>query len=50
MISEQQVLDQVLLSGLAEELGPGNVYRSTEWIGETVRRAYADGLDEQRRR
>ena len=50
MISEQQVLDQVLLNGLAEELGPGNVYRSTEWIGETVRRAYADGLDEQRRR
>ncbi|CAN5597713.1 SulP family inorganic anion transporter [soil metagenome] len=50
VISEQQVLDQVLLSGLADELGPGNVYRSTEWIGETVRRAYADALEQQRRR
>lgn len=49
VISEQQVLDQVLLSGLADELGPGNVYRSTEWIGETVRRAYADALEQQRR-
>lgn len=49
VISEQQVLDQVLMSGLADELGPGNVYRSTEWIGETVRRAYADALEQQRR-
>jgi len=48
-VFEQQVLDQVLLSGLADELGPGNVYRSTEWIGETVRRAYADALEQQRR-
>jgi SulP family sulfate permease len=48
VISEQQVLDQVVVSGLADELGPGNVYRGTEWIGETVRRAYADALAEQR--
>ena len=49
VISEKQVLDQVLLSGLADELGPGNIYRSTEWIGETVRRAYADAREEQQR-
>ena len=49
VISEKQVLDQIVVSGLADELGPGNVYRSTEWIGETVRRAYADALAEQQR-
>ena len=48
VISEQQVLDQVVVSGLADELGSGNVYRGTEWIGETMRRAYADALAEQR--
>jgi SulP family sulfate permease len=48
VISEKQVLDQVVVSGLADELGYGNVYRSTEWVGETVRRAYADALAEQR--
>ncbi|MET0781200.1 MAG: SulP family inorganic anion transporter [Microbacterium sp.] len=50
VISEKRVLDQIEASGFADELGAGNVYRSTEWIGETVRRAYADALDEQRRR
>ena len=49
VISEKQVLDQVVLSGLADELGEGNVYRSTESIGETVRRARADALDWQQR-
>ena len=49
VISEKQVLDQVLISGLADELGAGNVYRSTEWIGETVRRAYADARADQQR-
>jgi len=47
VISEKLVFDQVQVSGLADELGAGNVYRSTEWIGETVRRAYADALEEQ---
>jgi SulP family sulfate permease len=48
VISEQRVLDQIELSGFADELGARNVYRSSEWIGETVRRAYADALAEQR--
>lgn len=47
VISEKLVFDQVRASGLADELGAGNVYRSTEWVGETVRRAYADALDDQ---
>jgi SulP family sulfate permease len=49
VVSEKRVLDQIEASGLADELGARNIYRSTEWIGETVRRAYADALDEQRR-
>jgi sulfate permease, SulP family len=48
VISEKRVLDQIEGSGFAAELGSGNVYRSSEWIGETVRRAYADALAEQR--
>ncbi|SFR86471.1 sulfate permease, SulP family [Microbacterium sp. cf046] len=50
VISEKLVLDQIESSGFAAELGEGNVYRSTEWIGETVRQAYSDALEEQRRR
>jgi len=49
VVSEKRVLDQIEASGLADELGERNVYRSNEWIGETVRRAYADALEEQRR-
>ena len=48
VISEKLVLDQIIASGFADELGESNVYRSTEWVGETVRRAYADALEEQR--
>lgn len=48
VISEKRVLDQIEGSGLAAELGAGNVYRSSEWIGETVRRAYSDARAEQR--
>ncbi|SDG54659.1 SulP family inorganic anion transporter [Microbacterium pygmaeum] len=44
VISEQRVLDLVESSGLADELGPKNIYRSTEWVGETVRRAHAEAL------
>lgn len=44
VISEQRVLDLVESSGLADELGPKNIYRSTEWVGETVRGAHAEAL------
>jgi sulfate permease, SulP family len=46
VISEQRVLDLVESSGLASELGAENVYRSTEWVGETLRRAHSDAIDE----
>ena len=49
VVSEKRVLDQIAASGLADELGERNIYRSNEWIGETVRRAYADALEEQQR-
>ena len=46
VISEKQVLDQIEARAASPtSSGAGNVYRSTEWIGETVRRAYADALD-----
>jgi len=47
VISEKLVFDQVTASGFADELGARNVYRSNEWVGETLRRAYADALEEQ---
>lgn len=49
VISEKLVYDQVVASGLRDELGAANVYRSTEWVGETVRQAYADALSRARR-
>lgn len=48
VISEKLVYDQVVASGLRDELGAANVYRSTEWVGETVRQAYADALSRTR--
>jgi SulP family sulfate permease len=48
VVSEKRVLDQIEADGLADDLGEENVYSSTEWIGETVRRAYADARAEIR--
>ncbi len=48
VISEKRVLDQIEADGLAGDLGERNIYRSSEWIGETVRRAHADALSELR--
>ena len=42
------MIEQIELDGLADVLGEGNVYHSTEWVGETVRRAYADARAEVR--
>lgn len=50
VISEKLVYEQVKVSGLRDELGAGNAYRSTEWVGETVRQAYADALARTRTR
>jgi SulP family sulfate permease len=40
--SEPLVLKQLAASGLAAELGEGNVYRGREWVGEALRQAHDD--------
>jgi SulP family sulfate permease len=40
--SEERVLAQVRVSGLAGDLGDGNLYEGGEWVGEAVRQAYDD--------
>lgn len=37
-----RVISQLDSGGLTREIGATNVYRSTEWVGETLRRAHAD--------
>lgn len=44
--TEPRVIAQLEAGGLAEDIGVDNVYRGTEWVGETLRRAYADALAE----
>ncbi|WP_137844563.1 SulP family inorganic anion transporter [Microbacterium sp. 2FI] len=44
--SEARVIDQLAAGGLIDDIGERNVYRGTEWVGETLRRAYADALAE----
>lgn len=44
--SEKRVIHQLESTGLAAELGVGNLYHGGEWVGEAMRRAYADARDE----
>jgi SulP family sulfate permease len=44
--SEPRVLGKLETSGLTDELGARNVYRGSEWVGDTLRRAVADATDE----
>lgn len=46
VISEQRVMQQLEASGLIEEIGAHNVYKGTEWIGQTVQKAYDDAKAE----
>ncbi|GAB3391418.1 SulP family inorganic anion transporter [Humibacter soli] len=46
VVSEKRVCDQLITSGLAAEIGEQNLYRGTEWVGETLRTAYADARRE----
>lgn len=46
VVTEQRVIDQLDAGGLLDDIGERNLYRSTEWVGATVRRAYADARDE----
>jgi SulP family sulfate permease len=48
--TEDRVIAQLDAGGLTADIGEANVYRGTEWIGEALRRAYADAraeLDER---
>lgn len=44
--TETRVIDQLAAGGLTDDIGERNVYKGTEWVGDTLRRAYADALDE----
>jgi SulP family sulfate permease len=46
VISERAVMQQVEASGLVDEIGAHNVYKGTEWVGQTLQRAYADAKAE----
>jgi SulP family sulfate permease len=46
--TEDRVIDQLAAGGLTADIGLENVYKGTEWIGEALRRAYADAQDELR--
>ncbi|HET8928691.1 MAG TPA: STAS domain-containing protein, partial [Microbacterium sp.] len=47
--TEDRVIEQLAGGGLTADIGERNVYRSTEWVGETLRRAYADAQAEVER-
>ncbi|WP_084003295.1 SulP family inorganic anion transporter [Agromyces aureus] len=42
VVSNDRVMDQLELTGLAAELGDGGIVRGTEWIGAGVRQAVHD--------
>ncbi|WP_374311756.1 SulP family inorganic anion transporter [Microbacterium sp.] len=44
--TEDRVIAQLDAGGLTADIGPENVYKGTEWIGEALRRAYADAQGE----
>lgn len=44
--TEERVIAQLDAGGLTADIGAENVYKGTEWIGEALRRAYADARDE----
>ncbi|TYL45061.1 SulP family inorganic anion transporter [Nocardioides sp. BGMRC 2183] len=44
VIGSDTVHHQLATAGLLGRLGAEHVYRGNEWLGETTRRAYADGL------
>ncbi|HKH07638.1 MAG TPA: hypothetical protein VKA62_01715, partial [Agromyces sp.] len=41
-VSSERVIDQLRAGGLLDRLGADGVYRGTEWLGETSRRAHRD--------
>ncbi|QYJ04826.1 hypothetical protein KUV85_03845 [Nocardioides panacisoli] len=49
VLGNEQVLRQLRGEGLVDQLGEHNVYLGTEWLGETVRRAWSDAMEDQGR-
>lgn len=46
--TEDRVIEALAGGGLVNDIGERNVYKGTEWVGETLRRAYAEAEDEIR--
>lgn len=44
--TEGRVISQLEAGGLTADIGADNIYRGTEWVGEGLRRAYADARAE----
>ena len=42
---DERVLDQLEVAGVTALLGEGNLYRSDEWLGRTMRRAHDDAVE-----
>ena len=42
---DDQLNDQFGVTGVTDLVGEDNIYMSDEWVGETLRRAYADAID-----
>lgn len=47
--TEDRVIAQLDAGGLTGDIGAANVYKGTEWVGEALRRAYADASVEVER-
>ncbi|GAA1479129.1 SulP family inorganic anion transporter [Nocardioides aestuarii] len=48
VLGNERALRQLRAEGLVDQLGQQHVYVGTEWLGETVRRAHDDAVEEQR--
>lgn len=46
IVASDRVLHQLRTEGVLREVGEANVYRGTEWLGDAVRRAHADAVEE----
>lgn len=47
VLGNDRALRQLRAEGLVDQLGEAHVYVGTEWLGETVRRAHDDAVEEQ---
>ncbi|MFE7845675.1 SulP family inorganic anion transporter [Microbacterium sp. NPDC057407] len=44
--TEDRVISQLDAGGLTSDIGPDNVHKGTEWVGQTLRRVHADAVAE----